>query len=197
MNKRVLVFATHNLNKAAEIQQLLGDTFQLKTLDDIGCFEDIPETGLTLEENAGIKSRHVFEKYGLDCFADDTGLEVAALNHEPGVFSARYAGLQKNDQDNMDLLLLNLQQHTNRSAHFRTVISLIQNGSECVFEGILPGTICKEKAGTNGFGYDPVFKPNGFDGTLAQMELADKNKISHRAIAMGKLISYLKINDQF
>ncbi len=176
MIKQVLVFATHNLNKAAEIQQLLGASFELKTLNDIGCLEEIPETGLTLQENASIKSRYVFEKYGLDCFADDTGLEVAALDNKPGVFSARYAGLHKSDQDNMDLLLLNLQQQVNRSAHFRTVISLIQGGAECFFEGKLSGTICTEKSGTKGFGYDPIFKPVGFDITLAQMELEKKKQ---------------------
>lgn len=196
MKKQVLVFATHNLNKAAEIQQLLGDSFELKTLNDIGCMEEIPETGLTLQENASLKSRYVFDKYGLSCFADDTGLEVAALDNQPGVFSARYAGLHKSDEDNMNLLLLNLHHLPNRAAQFRTVISLIEQGSECFFEGKLSGQICTEKAGTNGFGYDPIFKPNGFDCTLAQLELYQKNKISHRAIAMNNLISYLRTKGQ-
>lgn len=179
----ILVFATHNVHKASEIQRMLGAEYIIKTLTDIGCTEDIPETGVTLSENAAIKSRYVYEKFGLNCFADDTGLEVDALNGEPGVFSARYAGVQKNDNDNMALLLRNLNTHTNRKAQFRTVISVIVDGNEIQFEGILRGEILTEKRGNNGFGYDPVFKPEGKEKTLAEMSADEKNQISHRAIA--------------
>jgi XTP/dITP diphosphohydrolase len=186
-----LVFATNNQHKAAEIQLLVGDAYEIKTLADIGCLEDIAETGSTLEENASIKSRYVYARYGLNCFADDTGLEVQALNGAPGVFSARYAGPQKNDEDNIRALLTNLKEHTHRYARFRTVISCILDGNETLFEGVLEGEITTTRSGANGFGYDPVFKPEGVERTLAEMSTAEKNEISHRAKATTKLIQFL------
>jgi XTP/dITP diphosphohydrolase len=191
MEKTVLVFATHNSNKAREIQELVGEKFVIKTLSDIGCTEDIPETGSTLAANASIKSSYVYNTYKLNCFADDTGLEVEALNGAPGVYSARYSGEAKNDNANMDLLLHNLDGNANHKARFHTVISLIMDGKETLFEGILNGEIINEKVGTNGFGYDPVFKPEGLNNTLAEMNMAEKNAISHRARAFGKLTQYL------
>lgn len=192
MDKKVLVFATHNANKAREIQRMVGEGYLIQTLTDIGCHDEIAETGSTLEENAAIKSRYVFEKYGLDCFADDTGLEVSALNGAPGVYSARYAGPQRSDADNINLLLKKLQVQTNRNAQFRTVISLMIQGVEKRFEGILKGEIISEQRGTNGFGYDPVFVPLNQHLTLAEISIDEKNKISHRALAMQQLFSFLK-----
>ncbi|AMS27352.1 deoxyribonucleotide triphosphate pyrophosphatase [Bacteroidetes bacterium UKL13-3] len=190
--EKVLVFATHNKNKVFEVQQLLGDGFEIRTLSDIACHDEIEETGLTLSENASIKSSFVFNKYGLSCFADDTGLEVSALNGAPGVFSARYAGVQKSDNDNINLLLHNLKGNSNREARFKTVISCILDGKETFFEGILEGQIVSEKVGENGFGYDPIFKPNNYNITLAQMTIDEKNKISHRAKATLKFIEFLR-----
>lgn len=187
-----LVFATNNANKVMEIQQLLGDTYKLQSLEDIGCTEDIEETGTTLHENAAIKSRYVYEHFGLDCFADDTGLLVQSLNDEPGVYSARYAGPQKNAGDNMDLLLHKLQHTGERSARFVTVISLMLSGNEYVFEGELHGHIIHEKRGTQGFGYDPVFVPEGDHRSLAELSMEEKNRISHRARAFRKLIAFLQ-----
>jgi XTP/dITP diphosphohydrolase len=192
MDKTILVFATHNAHKAQEIQQLVGSSYLIKTLTDIGCSDDIAETGSTLAENAQIKSRFVYEKFGLDCFADDTGLEVDILGGSPGVYSARYAGPQRSDADNINLLLQNLEGKTNRTAQFRTVISLIQGGKETVFEGILRGAINTTPQGDNGFGYDPVFEPEGSKLTLAQISMEEKNNISHRARAMQQLITFLK-----
>lgn len=192
MDKIVLVFASHNAHKAQEIQQLVGNTYLIKTLTDIGCSDDIAETGNTLTENAQIKSRFVYEKFGLDCFADDTGLEVDILGGSPGVYSARYAGPQRSDADNIRLLLQNLEGKTDRKAQFRTVISLIQGGKETLFEGVLRGVINTAPKGDNGFGYDPIFEPEGSSLTLAQISLEEKNKISHRARAMQKIITYLK-----
>lgn len=190
--EKVLVFATHNKNKVFEVQQLLGDGFEIRTLSDIACHDETEETGLTLSENASIKSSFVFNKYGLSCFADDTGLEVSALNGAPGVFSARYAGVQKSDNDNINLLLHNLKGNSNREARFKTVISCILDGKETFFEGILEGQIVSEKVGENGFGYDPIFKPNNYNITLAQMTIDEKNKISHRAKATLKFIEFLR-----
>jgi len=187
-----LVFATHNYNKAKEIQQLVGKGLIVLTLDEIGCTEEIIEDGNTLEENAHIKSNFVAKKYNVNCFADDTGLLVESLNGEPGLHSARYAGEQKNADDNMNLLLQNLKDKTNRKAKFVTVISLLLNGQEYFFVGELPGEIITEKKGKKGFGYDPVFVPDGYSVTLAEMETAEKNVISHRAIAFKKLIEFLK-----
>jgi XTP/dITP diphosphohydrolase len=186
-----LVFATNNEHKLHEIQSMLGSRFQLLSLADIGCFEEIPETSNTLEGNASQKARFIFEKYGYNCFADDTGLEVEALNMAPGVYSARYAGPQRDSTDNMQKLLFELDKINNRNARFRTVISFIMNGSETLFEGIVEGQILKEPRGKLGFGYDPVFQPNGFDVSFAEMELNDKNAISHRGRAFTKLINIL------
>ncbi len=186
-----LIFATQNRNKAVEINALLEGKFDVRSLIDLGYTNDIPETGNTLEENALIKARHVFKLSGKNCFADDTGLEVAALNGEPGVYSARYAGEHKNDSDNIDLLLQKLRDKPNRKAHFRTVIALIFDGKEYLFEGIARGEIGTEKKGNGGFGYDPVFKPENSELTFAQMLLEEKNKISHRARAFAQMKTFL------
>lgn len=190
--KKVIVFATHNPNKVREVASQLGDEFEVKSLTDIGCHEDIPETSDTLEGNALIKARHVKEKYGLDCFADDTGLEVEALGGAPGVKSARYAGESCTPEDNIDLLLKNLGDKDNRSARFRTVIALLQGEDEILLDGYANGLIIKQKTGHDGFGYDPVFLPEGKELTFAQMSLAEKNQISHRGKAVRKLIAALK-----
>jgi XTP/dITP diphosphohydrolase len=187
-----LVFASNNKNKIKEIQQLLPQTIEVLSLEDIGCLEDIPETADTIEGNAKLKADYVTTKYGYNCFADDTGLEVQALNGEPGVFSARYAGEHKNADDNMDKLLFNLLNRGNRKAQFKTVIALNVNGNQYLFEGIIEGSIIEEKIGTNGFGYDPIFVANGFDRTFAQLTMEEKSLISHRAIAVNKMITFLK-----
>ncbi len=185
-----LVFATHNPNKLQEIQALLPQTITLLSLDDIGCTEDIPETAQTLEENALIKANYVKQKYGYDCFADDTGLEVESLNNAPGVYSARYAGEQNDAEANMNKLLTELNGITNRKAQFRTVIALITQSQEKLFTGICKGVILKEKKGEKGFGYDPVFQPVGYSKTFAQLSREEKNKISHRGKAIQLLIKY-------
>jgi XTP/dITP diphosphohydrolase len=190
-----LVFATANQNKVQEIQQLLPDFIHLKSLMDINCLEDIPETQSTIEGNASQKAFYVFNNYHINCFADDTGLEVEALGWKPGVLSARYAGEQKNSNYNIEKLLLELNSVANRNARFKTIISLVIKGKEIQFEGIINGTILTEKRGNKGFGYDPVFAPNTSNGKIisfAEMDLTEKNKISHRAIAFNKLIRYLK-----
>ncbi len=187
-----LVFASNNKNKIKEIQQLLPQTIEVLSLEDIGCLEDIPETADTIEGNAKLKADYVTTKYGYNCFADDTGLEVQALNGEPGVFSARYAGEHKNADDNMDKLLFNLLNRGNRKAQFKTVIALNINGNQYLFEGIIEGSIIEEKIGTNGFGYDPIFVANGFDRTFAQLTIEEKSLISHRAIAVNKMTTFLK-----
>lgn len=187
-----LVFATQNPNKAKEIEAKLGTGFSIIGLDALGITEEIPETDPNLEGNALQKARYVYQKTKRNCFADDTGLEVEALNGEPGVLSARYAGLQKNANDNMALLLANLQDKTNRNAQFRTVIALIVDGHEHLFEGIAKGTINTEKNGTEGFGYDPIFVPDGYTRTFAQMGLDEKNLLSHRAKAFDKMKEFLK-----
>lgn len=189
-----LIFATNNINKAKEIQHLVGDSFTIKTLADIGCNEEIIEDGKTLEENASIKSNFVFENYHMNCFADDTGLLVDALNGEPGVYSARYAGEQKNADDNMNLLLKNLNDQLNRKAAFVTIISLKIKDNEFFFKGELKGHISTKKTGTSGFGYDPIFIPEGYDQSLAELSLDEKNKISHRAIAFNKLHEFILKN---
>ncbi|MEZ4837719.1 non-canonical purine NTP diphosphatase [Flavobacterium sp.] len=185
------VFASNNLNKIKEIQLLLLEEITILSLEDIGCFEEIPETASTIEGNAILKAKHVTEKYGYFCFADDTGLEVDALNGEPGVYSARYAGEQKNADDNMDKLLTNLADKKNRNAQFKTVICLNLNGNQHLFEGIIKGKIINEKRGTEGFGYDPIFIPNGYSKTFAEMPITEKSKISHRGLAVEKLINFL------
>ena len=187
-----LVFATNNKHKLDELQAILGDQFSLLSLKEIGCNEEIPEEQPTLEGNAKQKSSFIFDKYGYNCFADDTGLEIEALNGEPGVYSARYAGEEKSAEANMNKVLQKLAKIENRKARFRTVISLIINGVENQFEGIVEGTIISEKTGASGFGYDPIFQPDGFYETFAEMNLEDKNKISHRGRAVEKMVEYLK-----
>jgi XTP/dITP diphosphohydrolase len=191
MNKQILVFATHNKHKAKEIEQILGDGFTVKTLTDIGCMEEIPETAITLEGNAFIKARHVKLNYELDCFSEDTGLEVTALLGAPGVLTARYAGDAKDPNENMALLLKNLADKSDRTAQFRTVIALIKGEQVTLFEGICKGSIALEPRGTGGFGYDPIFIPEGYDKTFAELADSVKNTISHRARATTKLIDYL------
>jgi len=188
-----LVFATNNAHKLEEVRAMLGADFTLLSLEDIGCTVDIPETGVTLEENAGIKSAYVQQHYGLDCFADDSGLEVAALGGAPGVYSARYGGTRDMEQ-NMDLLLRNLEGKEDRSARFRTVLSLRIGADEWQFEGVVEGEILREKRGDNGFGYDPVFVPKGVMQTFAQMDAATKNSMSHRKAAVQKFVAFLKKN---
>lgn len=187
-----LVFATNNKHKLEEVKNLLGDSFNLMTLNDIGCMEDIDETAITLEGNAKIKSDHIMQNYGLDCFADDTGLEVEALNGEPGVYSARYAGENASFEDNVNKMLKAMTGIKNRNARFRTVISLILNGKQLFFEGVCDGYIEESCKGNKGFGYDPIFKPVGYDQTFAEMDIQTKGRISHRGLAVKKLVSYLK-----
>lgn len=187
-----LVFASNNPNKIKEIQLLLPDTIQILSLEDIGCFEEIPETATTIEGNAILKADYVTQKYGYNCFADDTGLEVNVLNGEPGVYSARYAGEQKDANDNMDKLLSNLKDQSNRKAQFKTVIALNLNGKQTLFTGSIKGTIIKEKIGTNGFGYDPIFVADGYDKTFAELSIAEKSSISHRGLAVKQLVDFLR-----
>ena len=187
-----IVFATNNSHKLKEINNLVSDKLKIISLKDINCFEDIPETADTLDENASLKSKYIFNKYHCDCFADDTGLEVEALNGQPGVHSARYAGESRDSEKNIEKLLDELNGEPNRSARFRTVISLILDGEEYFFEGIINGKIIDKKIGTDGFGYDPIFIPDGFEKTFAQMKLDEKNKVSHRSIAIQELIRFLK-----
>ena len=186
-----LVFASNNKNKIKEIQSILNGSIQILSLEEIGCHEEIPETADTIEGNAILKANYVTEKYGYDCFADDTGLEVATLNGEPGVYSARYAGEQKNADDNMDKLLKLLIDKEDRSAQFKTVIALNLNGEQHLFTGLAKGNITLYKTGNHGFGYDPIFKPENYDETFAELSSDTKNKISHRAKATQQLIDYL------
>lgn len=186
-----LAFATHNKYKATEVQKLLPDMFEVMTLAELNILEEIPETGETLQANALIKAKFAHQKLGYNCFADDTGLEVEALNGSPGVYSARYAGIAKSDDANMDKLLSNLSGKENRNARFVTSICLFWHNEMFVFEGELKGTIIKEKKGTNGFGYDPVFMPDGYEITLAQMDMISKNLISHRGKAIKKMCDFL------
>lgn len=192
MEKRKLVFATNNNHKLEEIRAILGQQIDILSLKDINCHEDIPETAETLEGNALIKARFVYEHYHLDCFADDTGLEVEALNGAPGVYSARYAGGEGHDSEaNMKKLLQEMQGKANRKARFRTVIAFIESGDTHLFEGTVHGKITEEKHGDSGFGYDPIFRPDGFSETFAEMGNEAKNQISHRANAVKKLCEYL------
>lgn len=188
-----LVFATNNPNKLIEVQKMLPDSIQLLNLADIGCEEEIPETQDTIEGNAVQKANYLKQHYGYDCFADDTGLEVDALNGKPGVYSARYAGKQRNVDDNMDKLLKNLENHQNRNAQFKTVIALHFNGKLQTFTGICKGKITKAKFGEKGFGYDPIFKADGFDKTFSEISLKEKNKIGHRGKAVKQLVDFLTI----
>lgn len=187
-----IVFASNNQNKIIEIQSMLPNSIQILSLESIGCLEEIPETSDTIEGNAILKANYVTQNYGFDCFADDTGLEVEALNGEPGVYSARYAGEQKNANDNMNKLLKELDDKTNRNAQFKTVIALNLKGKQYLFEGIASGEIIKEKIGTGGFGYDPIFKPTNYDKTFAQLSLNIKNEISHRGKATKALLEFLQ-----
>ena len=187
-----LVFATNNKHKLDEMRAILGDKVELLSLADIDCHDDIPETADTLEGNALIKARHIYSKYGCSCFADDTGLEVDALGGEPGVYSARYAGESNDSEANMRKLLQNLTGKTDRNAQFRTVIALIIDGEEKLFNGIVKGTITEEKRGDSGFGYDPIFVPEGYSESFAQMDSRTKNSISHRYRATKQLSEYLK-----
>lgn len=190
MNKK-LVFATNNPHKLKEISSILADQLEILSLNDINCHEDIPETAKTLEGNALLKAQFVYDKYNMDCFADDTGLEVEALNGEPGVYSARYAGEEHDSEANKLKLLKNMKGKKNRKAQFRTVISLILNGEKYQFEGIIKGQITTEERGISGFGYDPIFIPEGYDLTFAELGDEIKNKISHRSQAVNKLCKFL------
>ncbi|WP_316850303.1 non-canonical purine NTP diphosphatase [Pedobacter agri] len=190
-----LVFATNNEHKTAEIRLALSGKYEVLNLQDIGCEEDIPETAETFEGNASLKSKYVVENFKLDCFADDSGLEVAALNNEPGIYSARYSG-SRDSLENIQLVLQKLEGQTNRKARFKTVISLMLNGENHIFEGVINGKITEGLSGSKGFGYDPIFQPDGYDITFAEMDMSEKNKISHRAIALNKMIEFLN-NLQF
>lgn len=191
-----ICFATNNQHKLDEVRHGAGATLQILSLSDINCFEELPETRDTLEGNSLQKAEYVFEKFRVPCFADDTGLEVAALNNEPGVYSARYAGAQRNPDDNNRLLLMKLVDAGNRAAQFRTVFTFIDEQGIRTFEGVVKGAIIHEKRGTMGFGYDPLFVPDGYTTTFAEMTIAEKGAISHRAIALKKLIDFLRLHYQ-
>ncbi|MDA8762222.1 non-canonical purine NTP diphosphatase [Flavobacteriaceae bacterium] len=186
-----LVFATNNLHKLKEVQEMLSNSIEVLSLKDIGCFEDIEETESTLEGNAKLKADYITKKYGFDCFADDTGLEVEALNGDPGVYSARYAGEHGNAEKNMEKLLIELKNKSNRKAKFKTIIALNLTNKQYLFEGICEGEILNEKTGVKGFGYDPIFKPSSASCSFAEMNSEEKNIISHRGIAIQKLVKFL------
>lgn len=192
-----LVFATHNKNKLAEINKILQGKIEILSLSDIKCHQDIPETGKNLTENSLLKAKFVKENFHFDCFADDTGLEIEALNNAPGVYSARYAGEPKNDQENIKLVLKNLEGIENRKAQFRTIFTLCLGEEVFTFEGIVKGKISTEIKGENGFGYDPIFIAENHDKTFAEMTSEEKNSISHRAIATQKLVNFFKNDDKF
>ncbi|WP_236978498.1 RdgB/HAM1 family non-canonical purine NTP pyrophosphatase [Membranihabitans maritimus] len=189
--KDKLLFATSNQNKLMEVQKKIGDQFIIKDLKSIGFNGEIPETQDTIEGNAVQKATFIYEKYQINCFAEDTGLEIEALNGEPGVYSARYAGDQKSNEDNIELVLHKLKDIKNRNARFKTVLAYIENGDISTFEGIIYGTITTGKSGDKGFGYDPIFLPDGYDQTFAELSIETKNTISHRALALQKFIQYL------
>lgn len=186
-----IVLVSRNLGKFSEIRNLLPDSFILKNLDEIGCKEEIAETGITFQENALIKARYVYEMYHLNCLSDDSGLEVAALNGAPGVFSARYAGNNATDSTNVLKLLQELGNSLNRKARFKTVLALILDGKEHIFDGTVEGEIAFKPSGSGGFGYDPVFIPDGFDATFSELSIDVKNNISHRGIAVRKMLKFL------
>ena len=186
-----LVFATHNTNKLKEVGLLLPTGIRLISLEDLGCIEEIPETGTTLEANAQLKADYIAKHYGISCFADDTGLIIDALNGAPGVYSARFAGEEKDSEKNMEKVLIELKNSTSRKARFKTVIALNQNNKRFLFDGVVEGEITADKRGANGFGYDPIFIPSGYDQTFAELPIHIKNEISHRGIALQKLIQYL------
>jgi XTP/dITP diphosphohydrolase len=187
---KTLVFATNNQHKLEEVQAMIGDRFLLKSLNDIGCTADIPETGTTFKENASQKSRYLFEHFNVDCFSDDSGLEVDALNAEPGVYSAHYSG-SRDTETNLGLVLTRLGNNSNRKARFRCVVSLILDSQEHFFEGVVEGRIVESRSGASGFGYDPIFQPEGYKITFADMSSEEKNKISHRGKAIAKLTDFL------
>jgi XTP/dITP diphosphohydrolase len=186
-----LVFATNNQHKLKEVQEMLSNSIEVLSLKDIGCSEDVEETEITLEGNAKLKADYITEKYGFDCFADDTGLEVDALNGKPGVFSARYGGEHGNSEKNMQKLLKELHGKANRKAQFRTAVALNLENKQYLFEGICEGEILEKKTGTGGFGYDPIFKPTEASASFAEMNSEEKNKISHRGIAIQELVQFL------
>ena len=186
-----LVFATNNLNKLKEVQEMLPNSIQLLSLKDIHCFDEVDETETTLEGNAQLKADYITQKFGFNCFADDTGLEVESLDGKPGVYSARFAGEPSNSENNMQKLLVDLETKSNRKAQFRTAVSLNINEKKFLFEGICKGEILRSKQGEKGFGYDPIFKPEGFEQSFAEMTSEEKNKISHRGIAIQKLVEFL------
>lgn len=194
MNK--LVFGTNNAHKLTEVRAILEPDFTIISLSDLNCTDDIPETADTLQGNAILKATYIHEKFGLDCFADDTGLEIDALGGEPGVYSARYAGEENNSKNNMNKVLTLLGNNSNRKASFRTVIALILNGNTFLFDGRIDGDISLSPSGESGFGYDPIFIPEGYDKSFAQLSADEKNKISHRALAVNKLIDFLQHNSK-
>lgn len=187
---RTLVFATNNKHKLEEVQAMIGDKFQLRTLKEIGCLDDIPETGHTFRDNASQKSHYIWDRFQINCFSDDSGLEVDALNGEPGVYSAHYSGT-RDSEENLQLVLSKMEGFSNRSARFKCIISIILEGKEHFFEGSVEGEITKSRSGSDGFGYDPIFKPEGYDISFAEMSADQKNEISHRARAVEKLVSFL------
>lgn len=187
-----LIFASHNENKVKEVRKILGKEFKIRSLNEIGFYDEIPENQSTIEGNAKFKSQYIFEKYNLNVFADDTGLEINALNNEPGVRSARYAGDHKNSTDNINKVLKELNDFEDRSARFKTVFSLITKDFSKLFTGIIYGEITKEVNGSKGFGYDPIFKPNGYSMTFGEIDSKIKNEISHRALATNKLVDFLR-----
>lgn len=187
-----ICFATNNFKKIEEVKAALGPDFEIVSLQDIGCLDELPETGDTLDHNAFEKARYVKEHFGVDCFADDTGLEVNSLDGAPGVYSGRYAGEPRSDERNIELLLTKLRGQQTRSAQFRTVIALIFEGKEYTFEGIAKGIILEKKIGSGGFGYDPIFRPDGFEESFAELSMANKNQISHRGKAVQALIGFLR-----
>ena len=190
-----LIIASQNQNKLVEFKKILGDKINLFSLSDIGLNQEIPENEKTIKKNAMFKAKFVNTQTGKNVFADDTGLEIDSLNGEPGVYSARYSGFDRNSDKNIELVLTKLKNKSNRNSRFKTIISLIIDGKSVNFEGVVEGKITEEKRGSNGFGYDPIFQPNGYSSTFGEMSLKEKNKISHRSIAINKMVQYLKENN--
>ncbi len=190
-----LIIASQNQNKLVEFKKILGDKINLFSLSDIGLNQEIPENEKTIKKNAMFKAKFVNTQTGKNVFADDTGLEIDSLNGEPGVYSARYSGVERNSDKNIELVLTKLKNKSNRNSRFKTIISLILDGKSVNFEGVVEGKITEEKRGSNGFGYDPIFQPNGYSSTFGEMSLKEKNKISHRSIAINKMVQYLKENN--
>ena len=190
-----LIIASQNQNKLVEFKKILGDKINLFSLSDIGLNQEIPENEKTIKKNAMFKAKFVNTQTGKNVFADDTGLEIDSLNGEPGVYSARYSGVDRNSDKNIELVLKKLKNKANRNSRFKTIISLIIDGKSVNFEGVVEGKITEEKRGSNGFGYDPIFQPNGYASTFGEMSLKEKNKISHRSIAINKMVQYLKENN--